>query len=249
MRVGAVGPLDDCTILCLQAGNVDTGAFDPAPKLCEAAGRAGAWVHVDGAFGLWAAGSAKYAHLMEGFDQADSWATDAHKYLNVPYDCGVVFCRHGEHLREALQATASYLSQRDGRDPLWHTPELSREGRGVTVWAALRSLGRSGVADLVERTCRYAQKFARDMRAAGFDVLNDVVLNQVLVSFGPAEVTNEVIRRIQADGTCWCGGTVWQDRTAMRLSVSSWATTAEDMAATTDAILRIANSVRTESRS
>lgn len=227
-------------IVCIQAGNVNSGAFDPAVEICEAAHEAGAWVHVDGAFGLWAAASPERAHLVKGFAHADSWATDAHKWLNVPYDSGLAFVRHPERLRAAMSISAVYLPEGQTREPMHYTPEASRRARAVEVWAALRSLGREGVADLIERNCRYASRFAEGFRAAGYQVHNEVALNQVLVSFGDAETTRRVIEGIQADGTCWCGGTVWQGHTAMRVSVSSWATTDEDVERSLDAMLRIA---------
>jgi glutamate/tyrosine decarboxylase-like PLP-dependent enzyme len=240
MRAEALPPLDEATIVCVQAGNVNTGAFDPARDICAAARRAGAWIHVDGAFGLWAAASPTLAHLMDGFNQADSWAVDAHKWLNVPYDCGIAFCRHPADLRAAMTLRAAYLAQGDEREPSQFTPEMSRRARGVEVWAALRSLGRAGLADLIERTCRHARRFGEAMTGAGYQVLNDVVLNQVLVSFGDAETTRRVIADVQADGTCWCGGTVWQGHVAMRISVSSWATTEADVERSIAAILRMA---------
>ncbi|MCL4303652.1 MAG: aminotransferase class V-fold PLP-dependent enzyme [Anaerolineae bacterium] len=244
IRAEALPPLSPATIVCIQAGNVNTGAFDPAAEICAAAHEAGAWVHVDGAFGLWAAAAPQRAHLAAGVGQADSWATDAHKWLNVPYDSGVAFCRQPEHLRAAMSATAAYLVQSDQREPMYYTPEMSRRARGVEVWAALSSLGRSGLADLIERNCRYAARFAEGLRSAGYRVLNEVELNQVLVSFGDAETTRRVIAGVQADGTCWCGGTVWQGHTAMRMSVSSWATTEADVEQSLAAILRIAGEYR-----
>jgi glutamate/tyrosine decarboxylase-like PLP-dependent enzyme len=240
LRAGALPPLRGPAIVCLQAGNVNTGAFDPAPAIVTWARAAGAWVHVDGAFGLWAAAAPGRAHLMEGFGLADSWATDAHKYLNTPYDSGLAFVREPEHLRAAMSVTAAYLPSEAAREPGHYTPESSRRARGVEVWAALRSLGRAGVADLVERTCHHAARFAAGLRAAGIEVLNDVVLNQVLVAFGDAETTNRAIAALQAEGTCWCGGTVWQGRTAMRISVSSWATTEADVDRSLAAMLRVA---------
>ena len=241
IRADALPPLGADTIVCLQAGNVNTGAFDPFPAVCAAARAAGAWVHVDGAFGLWAAAAPERAHLTHGMTDADSWATDAHKWLNVPYDSGIVFCRQPEALRAAMTLhRAAYLIQGERREPYIYTPEASRRARGIEVWAALRSLGRRGLADLVERTCRLAGHFAERLRAAGFEVLNEVVLNQVMVSFGDAEHTNRVMGALQADGTCWCGGTVWQGRTAMRISVSSWATTERDVDASVEAMIRIA---------
>ena len=226
MRANALPTLSSNTIVCTQAGNVNTGAFDPIQEICRRAHDAGAWVHVDGAFGLWACAAPSRAYLTSGVDEADSWATDAHKWLNVPYDSGLAFVRDAEALRAAMAVTAEYLpTGMAHRNPSEYTPELSRRARGVEVWAALRSLGRSGLADLIERTCRHAGRFAQGLREAGYEVLNEVVLNQVLVSFGDADTTNKVIAELQADGTCWCGGTVWQGHTAMRISVSSWATT------------------------
>ena len=241
MRAEKLPRLSGPTVVCAQAGNVNTGAFDPFAEICHAAHAAGAWVHVDGAFGLWAAAAPGRRHLAAGIAEADSWATDAHKWLNVPYDCGLAFVQDPEALRAAMAITADYLPPAGTqRNPSDYTPELSRRARGVEVWAALKSLGRNGVAELVERTCRHAARFAEGLRAAGFEVLNDVDLNQVLVSFGSAEETGRVIAGIQADGTCWCGGTVWQGKTAMRISVSSWATTEIDVERSLEAIIRIA---------
>ena len=241
MRADKLPRLSDQTIVCIQAGNVNTGAFDPAVEVCKAAREQGAWVHVDGAFGLWARISPKYEHLTQGFDQADSWATDAHKWPNVGYDSGIAIVRDGTALRASMGITAAYLEPGLLREPMHHTPEASRRARGVESWAALKSLGRSGLRALIERTCAHAQRFAQGLKESGFEVLNDVVINQVLVSFGRPEVTREAIRRIQEDGTCWCGGTVWQGKTAMRISVSSWATTETDVKRSLHAIIRIAN--------
>jgi glutamate/tyrosine decarboxylase-like PLP-dependent enzyme len=240
MRADALPDLSGTTIVCIQAGNVNTGAFDPAKEICAAAHDAGAWVHVDGAFGLWAAACPRLAHLTAGFAEADSWATDAHKWLNAPYDSGIVFVREAEHLRAAMTVGAAYLLAGDGREPSHYTPDMSRRARGVEIWAALRSLGRTGLTDLIERSCRHASRFAEGLRAAGYEILNDVTLNQVLVSFGDDETTRRVIEAIQADGTCWLGGTVWQGRAAMRVSVSSWATTEDDVERSLDAIIRLA---------
>ncbi len=233
---GLTGP----AIVCLQAGNVNTGAFDPARPALARARAAGAWVHVDGAFGLWAAAAPGRAHLMDGYAEADSWATDAHKWLNVPYDSGLALVRDEAALRAAMGITAAYLPEQGARDPADSTPELSRRARGVEVWAALRTLGRSGLGAMVERCCRHASRFAEGLAAAGHRVLNEVVLNQVLVSFGDDERTRRVIAALQADGTCFCGGTVWQGRTAMRISVSSWATTDEDVERSLAAMVRVA---------
>jgi glutamate/tyrosine decarboxylase-like PLP-dependent enzyme len=240
LLASALPALSPSTIVCLQAGNVNTGAFDPASEVVRAARTAGAWVHVDGAFGLWAAASVGRARLWAGFEEADSWATDAHKWLNVPYDSGLVLVRAPDHLRRAMTASGAYLVQDQVREPYQYTPDFSRRARGVEVWAALASLGRRGLADLVERTCRHAVRFAEGLRAAGHAVLNEVVLNQVLVSFGDAETTRRVIAALQADGTCWCGATFWQGKTAMRISVSSWATTGADVEKSLAAMLAAA---------
>ena len=242
MRADALPAISGPTIVCVQAGNVNTGAFDPVGEICRRVKPAGAWVHVDGAFGLWAAAAPSLRHLAAGLNEADSWATDFHKWLNVPYDSGLAVVRHGSALSAAMAVTAEYLP---GASPVRHpsdfTPELSRRARGVEVWAALKSLGRSGLAEMIERNCRQARRLAEGLRAAGYDVLNDVVLNQVLVAFGDADATSRVIAAIQADGTCWCGGTVWQGRTAMRISVSSWATTDDDVEQSLAAMLRCAS--------
>jgi glutamate/tyrosine decarboxylase-like PLP-dependent enzyme len=240
MRADRLPLLTQNTIVCIQAGNVNTGSFDPAGPICAAARDAGAWVHVDGAFGFWAGASPRYAHLWDGYDQADSWATDAHKWPNVGYDSGVVLVRNGEALRSSMGIAAAYLPTGAKREPMHHVPESSRRARGIEVWAALKSLGRTGLAALIDRTCAHAQRFAAELRGAGFAVLNDVVINQVLVSFGDAATTSAVIRRVQDDGTCWCAGTVWQGRTAMRISVSSWATTDADVARSIEAIVTAA---------
>jgi glutamate/tyrosine decarboxylase-like PLP-dependent enzyme len=241
MRADDLPPITGPTIVCIQAGNVNTGAFDPARFICSAAHEAGAWVHVDAAFGLWAAAAPARAHLMDGFSDADSWATDAHKWLNVPYDSGIAFVRHAADLKAAMSSThAAYLVESENREPSHYTPELSRRARGIEIWAALKSLGRAGLAEMIERTCRHAAWFAEGLRAAAYCVPNEVVLNQVLVSFGDDERTRRVISGIQADGTCWCGSTVWQGKAYMRISVSSWATTDEDVEISLAAMLRVA---------
>ena len=223
---------------------MNTGAFDPIAAICRHARAAGALVHVDGALGLWAAASPDLRPLAAGLADADSWATDAHKWLNVPYDCGLAFVRDPLALQAAMAITAAYLpTEGPERNPADFTPELSRRSRGVEVWAALRSLGRAGLADLISRNCAYARRFAEKLSAAGLEILNDVVLNQVLVTFGGAARTSRVIAAIQAEGTCWAGVTVWQGRTAMRISVSSWATTEADVDLSVAAILRCAESV------
>jgi glutamate/tyrosine decarboxylase-like PLP-dependent enzyme len=233
------------TIICTQAGNVNTGAFDPVGKICDIAKPKGAWVHVDGAFGLWAAASPDRSYLCSGFANADSWATDAHKWLNVPYDSGVAFVRDTSALKAAMSITAEYLmTETKFRNPSDYTPELSRRARGVDVWAALKSLGRQGVAGMIDRCCSHARRFAAGFREAGFEVLNEVVLNQVLVSFGDDATNRKIIDEIQKEGTCWCGVTVWQGKTAMRISVCNWSTTEGDVDRSLEAIVRIAHEHR-----
>ena len=235
--------IDGPTIVCTQAGNLNTGAFDPVGDICDAVKPKGAWVHVDGAFGLWAAASPDRAFLCNGFQAADSWATDAHKWLNVPYDSGIAFVRDGAALKSAMSITAEYLlTESEFRNPSDYTPELSRRARGVDVWAALKAMGRTGVAGMIDRCCSHARRFATGLESAGFAILNDVVLNQVLVSFGDDARTRRIIDAIQADGTCWCGVTVWQGQTAMRISVCNWSTTQNDVDQSLDAIIRIAKS-------
>lgn len=245
MRVEELPRLEDVpTIVCAQAGEVNTGAFDDLDAIADAVATApNAWFHVDGAFGLWAASSPELGHLLRGSERADSWATDAHKWLNVPYDSGLAFCAHPESHRAAMAVTAAYLQfspdvrERDAVD--W-TPEFSRRARGFAVYAAIRSLGRAGIAEMVERCCANAKLFAVLLEEAGATILNDVVLNQVLVRFDDGEHTRRVIERVQEDGTCWLGGTEWGGEHAMRISVSNWRTTREDVERSTEAILSAA---------
>jgi glutamate/tyrosine decarboxylase-like PLP-dependent enzyme len=240
MRPEALPVLDDRTLVCIQAGNVNTGAFDPASEICARARDKGSWVHVDGAFGYWAAVSPEYAPLLAGADAADSWAIDCHKWLNVPYDSAVAVVRKAENLKTAMVMSAAYLTPGGGREPWHYAPEASRRARAVELWAAMRSLGRAGLKELIERNCDQAKMFADRLRRAGFAILNDVVLNQVLVSFGTDDETRRVIAALQAEGTCWCGGTQWHGQAAMRISVSSWATTTEDVERSLEAIIRTA---------
>ncbi len=241
MRADAFPAISGPTIVCLQAGNVNTGSFDPIAELGPRSRDAGAWVHIDGAFGLWARVAPTRAHLAKGMEHADSWATDGHKWLNVPYDSGIAFVRDGDALRKAMAVTAEYLpTETKQRNPSDFTPELSRRARGVDVWAAMRSLGRSGITEMVERHCRQARLFATGLTQQGFEIYNDVVLNQVLVSFGSPERTRQMIAAIQADGTMWAGETVWQGRTAMRISVIGWNTTDADVEKSLSAIQRLA---------
>lgn len=241
MRLDALPEISGPTIVCTQVGNVNTGACDPVSEICDWAHARGAFVHVDGAFGLWARAAKSRAPLVRGIETADSWATDGHKWLNVPYDSGIAFVRDGDALRAAMAVTAEYLpTESEFRNPSDYTPELSRRARGVPVWAALKSLGRSGVNELIERNCAQARLFAELLAAAGLEILNEVVLNQVLVSFGTPERTRAVIGAIQDEGTMWAGETVWQGKTAMRISVSSWMTADDDVRRSADVIVRIA---------
>jgi glutamate/tyrosine decarboxylase-like PLP-dependent enzyme len=240
MKPGSIPELKGPAIICVQAGNVNTGAFDPIEEICEKVSSRMSWVHVDGAFGLWAKTSPEYEHLVKGIEKADSWATDAHKWLNVPYDSGLVFVKEKEHLYSSMAINASYLVSGGKREPCCCVPEISRRGRGIEIWAALRSLGRKGIAQLIESNCKNASLFADMLSTSGYDVLNDVVLNQVLVSFGDPDTTRRVIKRVQEDSTCWCGGTEWQGKTAMRISVSSWKTTEKDIVDSANDIIKIA---------
>ena len=243
MRVDELRLTAAPTIVCGQAGEVNTGAFDDFNAIADACAETGAWFHVDGAFGLWAAVSPELRHFVAGVERADSWTTDAHKWLNVPYDSGLAFCAHPDSHRAAMAVTASYLvpsQETQRRDPAQWTPEASRRARGFAVYAAMRSLGRSGIAELVERCCANARRFAAALEEGGAEILNDVVLNQVLVRFGDGEHTREVIARVQAEGTCWLGGTEWGGEHAMRISVSNWRTTAEDVDRSAAAVLAAA---------
>ncbi len=221
--------LDDKTVLVLQAGNVNSGAFDDFATLCNAARQAGAWTHVDGAFGLWARACRATAHLAAGVELADSWSADAHKTLNSPYDCGIVFCKDRVALAGALQASGSYLHFSEARDGMLYTPEMSRRARGIELWALLKALGRAGVDELVAQLCARARQFAAELAARGFRILNDVVFNQTLVACANPELTRATLRALQAGGECWCGGSEWRGEPVIRISVCSWATTEADV--------------------
>ncbi len=242
---------DGPTIVCAQAGNVNSGAFDPFDRIADLTQAHGAWLHVDGAFGLWAAASPALRHLASGVERADSWATDAHKWLNVNYDSGIAIVAHPAAHRAAMSFSAAYLIQGVDRDGIDWGPESSRRARGIPVYAALRQLGRQGVAAMVDRCCAHARRFAESLGSApGVQILNDVVLNQVMVRFHPTAngasaadadaLTRDVILRVQRDGTCWLGGTTWQGQAAMRISISNWSTTESDVDRSVDAILRAA---------
>jgi glutamate/tyrosine decarboxylase-like PLP-dependent enzyme len=239
----ALGDGDGPTIVVAQAGEVNTGAFDPFHEIADACDEAGAWLHVDGAFGLWAAASPRLRHLVAGVEHADSWATDAHKWLNVPYDSGIAFCAHPDAHRAAMSILASYLVHADEsgpRDQMDWTPEFSRRARGFPIYAAIRSLGRAGIADLIERCCDHARRFGELLAQGGAEVMNEIVLNQVLVRFGDDARTDAAIDRVAQDGTCFLSGTTFRGARAMRVSVSNWQTSDEDVERSADAILRAA---------
>ncbi|RIL04454.1 MAG: aspartate aminotransferase family protein, partial [Proteobacteria bacterium] len=244
IRADALPSIAPHSLVCAQAGNVNSGASDPFDALRAWCDGAGAWLHVDGAFGLFAAASPELRAQVAGVESADSWAADAHKWLNTPYDAGVAFVRDADALRGAMSLDAAYLPSAALREPFHWSPELSRRARGVELWAALASLGRAGVADLVERCCRHARRFAEGLRDAGWEVRNEVCLNQVVVAFGDDAATARTIARVQQDGVCWCGPTVWRGRPSMRISVSSWATTEADVERSLESILRCAAEVR-----
>ena len=229
IEIDRVPELDQATILILQAGNVNSGAFDDFETLCTRAQQAGAWVHVDGAFGLWAAASQQLKHLTAGIELADSWSFDGHKTLNTPYDSGVIMCRDRDALVNALHASGAYIVYSDKRDGMLHTPEMSRRARVCELWAALKYLGKSGIDDLVYGFHLRARQFAGELEQQDFEILNDVAFNQVLVSCGSDAVTAETIKNIQQSGECWVGGTQWQQRNVIRVSICSWATTPADI--------------------
>jgi len=229
MRADLLPQLDKSSILVLQAGNVNSGAFDDFNVLCARAKKVGAWVHVDGAFGLWAAASRQLEYLTRGIEQADSWSFDGHKTLNTPYDCGVILCRHRDALTRALHAAGAYIVYSDERDGMLHTPEMSRRARVFEIWAALKYLGKSGVDELVYGLHERARQFADELAQQGFELLNEVVFNQVLVACESDAITGATIAAIQRSGECWVGGTQWQQRQVIRISVCSWATTAQDV--------------------
>ena len=249
-RLGAIlREHDGPQIVCAQAGDVNAGGFDPLAEIVDICREHGAWCHVDGAFGLWAAVSPSRRHLLRGFERADSWATDGHKWLNVPYDCGIAIVADARRQRAAMASVAEYIPAVES-DTAWSaeaTPEFSRRSRGVPLYAALRSLGRDGLTDLVDRCCDHARRIAARLdEADDVEVLNDVVLNQVLVRFGAGdEITGRVIERVQGDGTCWAGASRWHGEVVMRISVCGWQTTTADADRSAEAILAALRAVRT----
>jgi glutamate/tyrosine decarboxylase-like PLP-dependent enzyme len=239
--------LDACSLLILQAGNVNTGAFDAFARICDPTRKNGAWVHVDGAFGLWARASDKRTSLVNGVELADSWSADGHKTLNTPYDCGIVLCRQRDVLVAAMQASGAYIQYSHNRDPMMHVPEMSRRARAVDLWATLKYLGRSGVGKMIDGMCDRATQFADRLAAQDFRILNEVVFNQVLVAGETPSQTLETLAGIQASGVCWCGGTEWNGDPAIRISVSSWVTTPGDVQRSVDAFVAARSNARSSS--
>ena len=241
IRPDRLPEIDQNTLLILQAGNVNSGSFDPLDVLCARANECGAWVHIDGAFGLWAAASEQTRHLVRGLERADSWSTDAHKTLNAPYDSGIVFVKDRAALVRAMQASGSYILYSEHRDGMLYTPEMSRRARSIELWATLKGFGKSGIGALVDTLCDNARSFAERLNESGFRVLNDVVFNQVLVACDSPEETKATLARLQAGGVCWCGGAVWRQEPVIRISVCSWRTTKEDVDACVAAFVAARN--------
>jgi glutamate/tyrosine decarboxylase-like PLP-dependent enzyme len=248
MRAELLPDVDGPVIVCAQAGEVNTGAFDPFPQIVSWAHERDGWVHVDGAFGLWALADPERTALVQGLTDADSWATDAHKWLNVTYDNGIVLVREPAALRRTFASVAGYLPPEDSFEAMHHTPQSSQRARQIEVWAVLRSLGRVGIAELVTNACRQAHRISDGLSKGGLEIVNDVVLNQVLVSAGSDEATSRLIAAVQSDSTCWCGPTTWDGRVAMRVSVSGWNTHSEDADRSVEAILRCAEQAGVSAR-
>ncbi len=244
MIAARVPELDRNTLVILQAGNVNSGSFDPLDEICDRANAAGAWVHIDGAFGLWAAASAEKHHLTRGLEKADSWSVDGHKTLNTPYDSGIILCKQPEALAAAMQATGSYILYSENRDGMLYTPEMSRRSRGVELWATLKTIGKSGVEDLVNGLCARAGQFASQISAHGFHVLNEIVFNQVLVACNSPEETFATLKNLQQSGECWCGSANWHNTPVIRVSVCSWATTSEDIERSVAAFVKAREAVQ-----
>jgi glutamate/tyrosine decarboxylase-like PLP-dependent enzyme len=238
MIVEKLPSLDPSCILVLQAGNVNSGAFDDFTKLCQIANKAQAWVHIDGAFGLWAKASNVFDQQTKGMQLADSWSVDPHKTLNTPYDCGIVLCKDAEALTSALHQQGSYIQFSEQRDGLLYTPEMSKRARAIELWAAMKYLGRAGIAELVEQLHHYAQLFARLLTDNGFSVLNEVVFNQVIVSCETEQLTNKILALVQQSGECWCGGSTWHEKSVIRISLCSWATTEQDIRRSVDVFIK-----------
>lgn len=221
--------LDNSCLVLLQAGNVNTGAYDDFDTICDLANTAGSWVHIDGAFGLWARTVKKLKHLTKGMEKASSWAVDGHKTLNTPYDSGIVLCKHPDALISALQATGEYLIYSEQRDPLFYTPEMSKRSRAIELWATMKYLGKIGIDEMIYTFHQRAKQLAKGLKELNFELLNEVVFNQVLVRFKDEETTKQIVAFIQKSGECWLGGTTWDGKAAIRISICSWATTVKDI--------------------
>ena len=235
--------IGNSTIICLQAGNVNSGGSDPFEEIIPRAKASGAWVHIDGAFGLWASASESKKHLNAGAKGADSWAVDGHKWLNTPYDCGLAICKHPQDVHNVMTTVAPYLTEDAAVPPKDMVPEFSRRARGVEIWAAIKEMGRDGVEDLIDRCCMHAEQLSKGLVDIGYVILNDVQLNQVVATIGTAEQLQDILKLVQSEGDCWFGSTFWQNHHAIRLSVSSWATTDEDIERTLSAIKTATNEV------
>ena len=244
MRPDSLPELDSNTLLILQAGNVNSGGFDPFDKICHIANKAGAWVHIDGAFGLWAAASKSKQHFTRAIEKADSWSVDGHKTLNTPYDCGIILCKHRDALVSAMQATGAYILYGDHRDCMLYTPEMSSRNRAIELWATLKTLGRTGIEELVDMLCERAKQFAQEIEQAGFKVLNEIHFNQVVVACESAEETENLLTIIQQSGECWCGAGNWHNTPVIRVSVCSWTTTAEDITRTVKSFVSARNQLQ-----
>lgn len=248
MQASELPALDERCLIIAQAGNVNSGAFDPFDEICQRARLAKAWVHVDGAFGLWAGASARRRALYHGVAEADSWSADAHKTLNAPYDCGIILCRHRQALVSAMQANASYIQWSENRDNMVYTPDMSRRARAAELWATMRALGRSGIEALVDQLCDRAIYFSHQLHNQGFKILNEVVFNQVLVACATQDLTQSTLRNIQRSGECWCGGAVWHEEPVIRVSVCSWQTTEDDINRAVDAFVEARAGAQAESK-
>lgn len=245
MEIAGVPELDERTLLILQAGNVNTGSFDPIDELCDLGNTAGAWIHIDGAFGLWAATSSKKKYLTKGIEKADSWSVDGHKTLNTPYDCGIVLCKNSQALVGAMQASGSYIKYGKNRDSMMYTPEMSRRSRAVDLWATLKFLGKQGIEDLIDRLCKNASVFAEQLKNEGFRILNQVDFNQVLVACDTPIETTATLERIQQSGECWCGGALWNEQPVIRISVCSWKTNLFDIEKSVAAFVKARKEAKT----
>lgn len=237
MLVEKLPELDQSCILVLQAGNVNSGAFDDFTKLCQLANKAQTWVHVDGAFGLWAKASNVFDGQTKGMQLADSWSVDAHKTLNTPYDCGIVLCKDTQALTNALHQQGSYIQLSEQRDGLLYTPEMSKRARAIELWSAMKYLGRNGIAELVEQLHNRAVFFARLLTDSGFTIVNEVVFNQVIISCETEQLTQRTLSLVQQSGTCWCGGSTWNKKSVIRISLCSWATTEQDVRRSVDVFM------------